>query len=133
MPILHSYPLLRRALLADALASGLMALLLAAGANALTGVLGMPPSFLRGVGLFLIPYAAFVGYLGSREPPPIALVWVVMIGNALWVVASIAVLVGGILSPTVPGIVFVIAQATAVAVFAMLQYLGRQRSTLVPA
>ncbi|MEQ8697984.1 MAG: hypothetical protein RLT05_15685 [Bauldia litoralis] len=130
MTTLRASPLLRRALFADALASGAMALLLVAGGGLLAGLLGMAPGFLRGVGLFLVPYAAFVGYLASRSVPPATLTWIVIIGNGLWVVASIAVLVGGILSPTALGVAFVLAQAAAVGVFAELQYMGSRRATL---
>ncbi len=47
--------------------------------------------------------------------------------NALWVVASIALLVSGEVAPTLLGYVFVIAQAVTVLGFAELQWVGLRR------
>lgn len=49
--------------------------------------------------------------------------------NAAWVVASIALLASGLVSPTPFGYVFVLVQAIAVAVFAEAQWLGLRRVT----
>ena len=43
-------------------------------------------------GLFLIAYAAFVGWLGSRRSTLKAMVLIVIVGNAAWTLASIALL-----------------------------------------
>jgi len=56
---------LRRALLADAIFSGISAVLLTAGAGALAPLFDLPEALLRETGLFLIAYAAFVGWLGN--------------------------------------------------------------------
>jgi hypothetical protein len=45
----------RRALIADAAASGATGLLLLAGAGLLDRLLGLPTAFLRGAGLLLVP------------------------------------------------------------------------------
>lgn len=81
---------LRRALLADAVASAGTGVLMAFGAGFLTNVLGLPEMLLREAGIFLLPYAAFVGWMGTRARLPEGLVWLVIVGNALWTVASIA-------------------------------------------
>jgi len=52
----------------------------------------------------------------------------VILINALWVAASIVLLLSGWVAPNALGTVFVIVQALAVAVFADLQYLGVRRS-----
>lgn len=59
-------PLLRYALIGDALASGATGLLLAGGTGLPTGLLGLPEQLMRYAGLFLLPYAARSG----DHPPP---------------------------------------------------------------
>ena len=121
-------PILRLALQADAAVSGAMALLLTFGAGMLAAVLGLPEPLLLESGLFLIAYAALVGWLGSRTAMPRALVLLIVAGNALWTLGSIALLFSGAVTPTLLGKLFVTLQAVAVGVFAELQYLGLRRS-----
>lgn len=116
---------LRRALLADAFASAGTGVLMAFGAGMLAGLLGLPEMLLREAGIFLLPYAAFVGWLGTRARLPEAIVWLVIVGNALWTLASIALFVWT--APTALGYAFVVGQAVVVAVFAELQYMGLKR------
>ncbi|WP_322518048.1 hypothetical protein SR870_11290 [Rhodopseudomonas palustris] len=120
--------LLRRALQADALVSGAMALLLAFGAGALSPLLALPQPLLLETGLFLIAYAAFVGWLGTRAALSKPLVLLVIVGNALWTLGSVALLVSGAVTPNALGIGFVVIQAIAVGAFAELQYMGLRRS-----
>lgn len=126
--MIHSSPLLRRALLADAIFSGVSALLLTFDAALLAPLLSLPEAFLREVGLFLIVYAALVGWLGARQSVPKALVMIVIAGNAAWTIGSIALLFSGAVSPNLLGGVAVAAQAIATGVFAELQYIGQRRS-----
>lgn len=126
--MIHSSPLLRRALLADAIFSGVSALLLTFDAALLAPLLSLPEAFLREVGLFLIVYAALVGWLGARQSVPRALVLIVIAGNAAWTIGSIALLFSGAVSPNLLGGVAVAAQAIATGVFAELQYIGQRRS-----
>lgn len=121
-------PLLRFALVADAAASGAMALMFAFGASPLAPWLGLPEALLRNAGLFLLPYAALVGFIASRAVINKALVWAVIVVNAVWVIDSIALLVSGWISPNWLGMLFVAAQAVAVGVFAELQVVGLRRS-----
>lgn len=106
--------LLRYALLADAASSGVMGILLAAGAGSLDGLLGLPANLLRPAGLALIPFALFVAWVGTRETIRPALVWTIVAVNALWVLDSAVLLMWPGLSPTGLGQVFVVAQAAAV-------------------
>jgi hypothetical protein len=121
-------PLLRYALIGDALASGATGLLLAGGAGLLTGLLGLPEQLMRYAGLFLLPYAAIVAYVGTREAVSRAAVWAIIAANALWVVESILLLVSGWVSPTGLGVAFVAAQALVVAGFAEAQFIGLRRT-----
>jgi hypothetical protein len=58
--------LLRRALLGDAIISGATGLLMLGGATLLASLLALPEPLLRYAGLVLLPFAAFVAYVGSR-------------------------------------------------------------------
>lgn len=116
---------LRRALLADAVASAGTGLLMAAGAGVLDGLLGLPTLLLREAGILLLPYAALVAWLGTRASLPEAAVWAVIVGNVAWTAASFGLFV--LLAPTALGYAFVIAQAVVVGVFAELQYIGLKR------
>jgi hypothetical protein len=126
--MIHPSIFLRRALLADAIFSGVSALLLTFGAGYLTTLLNLPDALLRETGLFLIAYAAFVGILGTRAAMPKALVLLVIAGNAAWTLASVALLLSGIVSPNLLGEAAVVMQAIAVGVFAELQFIGLRRS-----
>jgi hypothetical protein len=119
---------LRRAILGDAIFSGVSAVLLTFGAGALAPLLNLPEALLRETGLFLIAYAALVGWLGSRQSMPKALVTIVIAGNAAWTVASIALLFSGAVTPNLLGEAFVAMQAIAVGAIAELQYIGLRRS-----
>ena len=119
---------LRRAILADAIFSGVSAVLLTLGASALASLLNLPEALLRETGLFLVAYAALVGWLGTRQSIPTLLVWIVIAGNAAWALASIALLFSGWVAPNLLGEVAVALQAIAVGVFAELQFVGLRRS-----
>jgi hypothetical protein len=119
---------LRYALLADAVASGATGLLLIAGADLLTGLLGLPVALMREAGLLLVPYVALVAFVGTREAISRPAVQAIIALNVLWVVGSIGLLMSGHVAPTVLGTAFVIAQAIAVGVFAELQVVGLRRT-----
>ena len=126
-------PLLRKALLADAVLSGITGLLLALAAAPLAGPLGLPVGLLRWSGIILIPFAAFVAGLRMRERLQRPFVFVVVACNVLWAVDSVLLLFTGWIEPTLLGELFVIAQAIIVAVLAELEFVGLRRSTLVEA
>jgi hypothetical protein len=119
---------LRRAVLADAIFSGASALLLTFGAGALAPLLNLPEALLRETGLFLIAYAALVGWLGTRQSMPKALVLIVIAGNAAWTIGSIALLFSGAVTPNLLGEAVVAIQAIATGAFAELQYIGLRKS-----
>ena len=115
---------LRTALRLDALASGTMGVLLFLAARPLSGLFELPVALLRGVGLLLVPFALFLGWLAMRPHLSRPLAWSIVIANVLWVVASLLVPATGWFAPTTLGTAFVIAQAAAVALFAHLEYAG---------
>jgi hypothetical protein len=126
--ILDRHPVfLRRALAADAVASGATGLLMALGAGPLTALLGLPEALLREAGLFLIPFAALVGFLAFRQGVPVPAVWAVIACNAVWAFDSVALLMTGWVAPTLLGTAFTLFQAAVVAGFAGLQVVGLRR------
>ena len=123
---------LRRALILDALASGATGLLMIAGAGLVEGLLGLPAALLRGAGLVLVPYVAFVIYTGTRETISRPAVWTIIVANVAWAAASALLLVSGWVAPTALGYAFVIAQAVVVALLGELQYMGLRRGLRGP-
>ena len=126
--MINPSPFLSRALLADAVFSGVSAVGLTLGAGVLAPFLNLPEALLRETGLFLIAYTALVGWLGTRQSVLRALVLFVVAGNAAWTLASIALLFSGAVNPNLLGDIVVVAQAIATGVFAELQYIGLRRS-----
>ena len=126
--MIHPSVFLRRAIQADAIFSGISAVLLTFGAGEFTSLLDLPEALLRESGLFLIAYTALVGWLGTRETMPKALVAIVIAGNAVWTLASIALLFSDAVTPNLLGEAAVAMQAIVVGVLAELQYIGLRRS-----
>jgi hypothetical protein len=126
--MIHPSLFLRRAIQADAIVSGAMALLLVFGTELLAPLLNLPETFLRNTGIVLVIYAAAVGFLGTRDAMMKTAVWAVIAVNAVWTIDSIVLLVSGWVSPNLPGQVFIVMQAIAVGVFAELQFIGLRRS-----
>jgi hypothetical protein len=126
--MIHASTFLRRALFADAVFSGVSAVGLSLGAGAFASIFNLPEMLLRETGLFLIAYTVLVGWLSTRSTVAKALILLVVVGNAAWTVASIALLFSGAVAPNLPGEIMVVAQAIATGVFAELQYVGLRRS-----
>jgi len=133
MPTIIPSPLLRQALLSDAVTSAACGLLMLLAAGPLAGLLGLPEALLRVAGAALLPFAAFVAYLGLREQLHRSAVWAVVIVNAVWTADSLLLLVSGWVEPTRAGYAFVIAQALVVLLYAELQYVGLRRSAAAAA
>jgi len=119
---------LRRVLVLDAVATGATALLAVALAGPLAGWLGLPVGLLRGAGLILIPFVILVAWAAARQQAPAGVVWTIIAMNGAWVIASVALLLSGLVAPTVWGIAFVIAQAVIVGAFAELQIIGMRKA-----
>jgi hypothetical protein len=128
MSQIHPSAFLRNAILLDAAASGATALLLIAGAGLLDGLLGLPVALMREAGLILVPYVAFVAWVGTRATVARGAVWTIIAANAAWTAASFILLLSGWVAPTALGVAFVIAQALAVALLGELQYMGLRRT-----
>jgi len=121
---------LRRILTLDALTSGLTGLALAVGAAPMESVLGLPAGLLRYAGVSLLPFAAFVLWVATREHVSRASVQVIIGLNAAWVAASAGLLLSGSVAPRPIGYAFVIGQAIVVGILTEAQYVGLRRSVI---
>ena len=126
-PLATTGAFLRTVLLADALVSGATGVLMALAAGVLEPILQVPASLLRGAGLVLLPYAAFVALLGRRDVLSRRAVWAIIGCNALWAIDCVALLFTGWIDPGVLGVAFILMQAVVVAAFAELQVIGLRR------
>ncbi len=113
--------LLRAVLAADALSAGAMGLLLLFVPAAMPALLGLPLWLTSAAGLALLPFAAFAAWAATRRVPPRPAVWTIIGLNAAWAAESLATVAGGLVSATALGAAFVVAQAVAVGLFAVLQ------------
>jgi hypothetical protein len=120
--------LLRRALAADALASGVLGIVLIVAASPIAQLFGLPASMLSIIGVLLLPWTAWTGWLAWQAHPPRVQVWSVIGINALWVIDSVVLLMSGWVQPTAFGSAFIVTQAVAVGVLAELQYIGVRRA-----
>ncbi|MBX9841511.1 MAG: hypothetical protein K2Z80_06865 [Xanthobacteraceae bacterium] len=127
MTSLREMSFLRLALLIDAMASGMTAILLVTGADVLRDWLGLPVVLMREAGLILVAYVAFVVIVATRVQISTGAVWAIIACNALWALASVAILETGLVAPTTLGTVFVIGQALAVFALGALQFVALRR------
>lgn len=129
MSSLAASPLfLRRVLWLDAatgVATGLLQLLLAAQ---LAPLLGLPEELLMATGWALFGYVALIAFIATRPVIPPPLVWLLIAANGLWVLGCLALLFGGLVTPTLMGQAFIAVQAVAVGLLMELQWLGVRRA-----
>lgn len=119
--------LLSRVLQLDALTCLAMGLLLVLAKAALEPLLGLPSALLLVAGLLLFPCAALMWLTGHSARPATLLVWVIVLGNVAWVLASLLVAFVWF-TPTTLGQIFLVVQALAVLGLAELEYVGLRRT-----
>ncbi|PWR23906.1 hypothetical protein [Zavarzinia compransoris] len=109
----------RSLLLIDAATCLAMGAILLAAGDAVAGLTALDPALLFWAGVLLLPIGAYMALaaLGPRVAP--FHLGVIVAGNFLWVLASVAVLAVG--AANGPGIAFVGVQAVAVAVLGGLE------------
>lgn len=124
---------LRLALRLDAVATAAVGVMMLLAAGVVVGdgrpfvtLLGMQIALLVSVGVFLVVYAAFVWIVGSRRVS-VPGVWAAVAINAVYAAGCVLVVAADWFTLTALGIAFVLAQAVAVALFAVLQFLGLRR------
>ena len=126
MTVLNSY--LRKALLADAIISGVASAGMIAGSGLVAGSFGLPSELLLWAGIGCIPFVALIAFVLRGETAPAGVVVAIIAINIAWVIASLFVAFGPMFASTLIGKVFVVAQAAAVALFAELQIIGLRRA-----
>lgn len=114
--------LLKTVLIVDAATCLGFGILLTAGAELLATWLGLPASLLFYAGVILFPCAALMAITGRQNKPNTGLVWLIIVGNLGWVVASIGLLMLPSFAPTMLGYAFVILQAVAVCGLAAFEH-----------
>jgi hypothetical protein len=119
---------LRRVLFVDAATCVAMGLLLLLATGVLAPLLALPGMLLQYAGLSLLPIAALMAWVATRSNLSRVGVWIVIAGNALWVAGSAFLLVGGWVSPSLLGYVFVVAQALTVVLLAEMEYVGLRKA-----
>lgn len=123
--------LLQHILLLDAATCISAGALMAFGSNFVAGLTGIPAPLLYWAGLILFPVAALMIYAGLQRMPPSPLVWLIVLGNIGWVIASLVVF--AFIAPNALGTLFILAQAAVVAVLARFEHGAMQRSGLAAA
>ena len=124
----HLSPFLRNVLLLDAAASAAAGLVMSAGAGPLGSLTGLPTGLLLWAGLVLLPWAAALGLAAGRAALPRLIVFDIALVNGLWATGSLGLVLSRAVVPNGLGLVFVILQALAVALFAGLQLAAFRRS-----
>jgi len=118
---------LRQVLLANAGFSALSGLLLLVDAAPLATFSGLPALALRLTGVSLLLFAAEVAWLATRAQPDRRAVALIFGLDCAWVIASVIVLLAGLLPLTLGGKWAVGIIADVVAVFALLEFWGLRR------
>ena len=106
----------------DAATCAGMGALLLLGSAPIAGVTQVPASLLFWAGASLIPIAAFMGICSRATLVPGWAATLVVLGNLLWVAASILLPVAGLIAPNPLGWAFLIGQAAVVAILAKLEF-----------
>ena len=128
MRTIHPSPLLRGALIADAVVSGAAALLQLGAAGWLSALLALPRELLVETGAFLVVYAAMLVVIARSPGVWSVLIAIIVAGNVAWAVACVGLLLASTLAPSGLGVAFILLQTVAVLVFAALEYAGLRGS-----
>ncbi len=114
-------PYLRNALRLDAAVSAAAGLVMTFGAGLLGPFLELPQPLLFWAGVAIFAWVVLLALVARRESVSRLILIDIVAGNALWVAASVGILVAGIVTPNTLGVIFVLVQGMAVGLFAALQ------------
>lgn len=126
-------PFLRNALLLDAAVSAAVGIVLLAATDYLAGLLDLPAPLLFWAGVIIFVWVAMLVVASMRTVLPQIVALNFVAGNAIWTLVSFAIMLAGLIQPNALGIAFVSAQALAVGLFAVLQWIGSRERAIVQA
>jgi hypothetical protein len=121
IPTLSREALLRLVLKLDAVVTGANGVAYLVAAGPLEDLFGVDASVQRPIGAFLMLFAAGVWLVATRPAISRRAVMAIAGANALWVIASLALAIAAVSSPTTVGTVWIALQALVVGGFATLQ------------
>lgn len=110
----------------DAATCAAMGGLLILGSGPVAQLTKISAPLLFWAGLLLIPVAGFMAVCTLADRVPVSATIVVVAGNALWVLASLALPLAGLIVPNGLGWAFLLIQAAAVALLAGLEWRAAQ-------
>lgn len=124
---------LKAALLADAAACAAIAAVHLLAGNALADGLALPRSLVLGIGVFLVPWSAFL--LGLARWPWPAAEWVlgVIVGNGLWAIAAFGLLASDAFAATAWGQAYLALHGGGVLLLAIVEWLAWRHACAVSA
>ena len=126
-------PFLRNTLLADAAMGAGAAALTILGSGFLARLLVLPDGLIFWAGVALVPIALFLLVMARKTRIPRSWLRAIVLINWAWVVASVTILAFAPIEPNLLGTAFILAQALAVAAFALLQGMALSRSRALAA
>ena len=115
---------LRNTLLADAAMGAGAAALTILGSGFLASLLSLPQGLIFWAGVALVPIAIFLLVMARKTRIPRWWLREIVLINWAWVAASFAILAFAPIEPNLLGTAFIVAQALAVAAFALLEGLA---------
>ncbi|MGE0797596.1 MAG: hypothetical protein AB7G13_27070 [Lautropia sp.] len=121
---------LRVLLAVDALTCLLTGTVLVLATSPIADLTAIPAALLHGAGLALLPIAAFMAFYTTRGRVPGWALSVIVLGNALWVLASVLLPLTGSIRPNGLGWIFLLGQAAVVAVLAVLESRAGRAATV---
>ncbi|TQM03867.1 hypothetical protein [Pseudonocardia kunmingensis] len=119
--------LLRRILRIDAWSTGAFGVVMLAGAEPLSGPLGLPTSWSVPFGVAMLGGAAALGLIAGRPRIPWRHGAAVVAGNLLSGVALLVLTATGLVPLTGAGVAFMAAGAVVVGVYAAIEFVGVRR------
>ena len=114
-------PTIRLLIMADMILVAGFALLLIATAPILADATDLPVNLLRGAGITLVPWTAFLAITWKRPFISKGAVTTTILVNVAWVFTSLGIVATGVADPNAFGITFVLLQAAGVLLLAICQ------------
>lgn len=128
MRTIHPSSLLVAALWIDAAGTGATAAVQLLAPSGFAAWTGLPPALLVQTGLFMAAYTVLLVVLARSTRLPAALIRLIACGNLGWAIGCTVLAAGAAVSPTAAGIGWLLMQAAAVVLFAVLQFAGMRSS-----